>query len=52
MQWKFSEKLIEKYLRDADTSHIGLFSQYMKIKYTGIPDKIIIIPTPTSHGET
>jgi len=39
-------------LRDALTSQEGFACQSMKIQYTGMPDRIMIMPTPTSHGET
>lgn len=37
---------------EALTIHLGLFFQYIKIKYIGTPDTINITPTPTSHGLT
>lgn len=33
-------------------SQTGFAFQSMKIQYMGMPDRIMIMPMPTSHGET
>lgn len=39
-------------LWDPLMSQAGFVFQSMKIQYTGMPDRIMIMPIPTSHGET
>lgn len=52
-EWHFNKLPKLTYnLRDALTSQAGFAFQSMKIQYTGMPDRIMITPTPTSHGET